>query len=134
MLAGRAENTDVSAVNGGNICHRCWTADNENTFVGGAPCTGTDTVEIPQDMNCRMIRQTVIFPACWDGVNLDSPDHREHVAYSGTGASGGGSCPASHPVKLPQLMYEIMWDVREFRDQNLWPEDGRPFVYSMDIG
>ncbi len=23
----------------------------------------------------------VNFPMCWDGVNLDTPDHKSHVAY-----------------------------------------------------
>ncbi|NWN33781.1 DUF1996 domain-containing protein, partial [Klebsiella michiganensis] len=72
-----------------NICHRCWTSASENTFVGGAPCTGSDTVEIPKDPKCKLIRQTIIFPACWDGKNLDSPDHQSHVAYGqGSGANG----------------------------------------------
>jgi len=135
MIAGTAANTDTSKVSKGNICHRCWTANNENTFVGGAPCTGTDTVEIPADVTCKRIRQTIIFPACWDGKNLDSPDHKSHVAYSGSGASGGGACPAAFPVKLPQIMYEIMWDVSAFADKSLWPTDGsKPFVYSMGLG
>lgn len=38
------------------------------------------------------------FPPCWDGVNLDSADHRSHLA-----AAVGGRCPASHPVAVPQL-------------------------------
>ena len=43
-----------------------------------------------------------------------------------------GVCPPSHPVRLPQLMYEIMWDTTSFNDPALWPEDGsQPFVYSM---
>jgi len=63
MLAGTASNTDTSKVSSGNICHRCWTSTNDNNFVGGAPCTGTDTVEIPFDTKCKMIRQTIIFPA-----------------------------------------------------------------------
>jgi hypothetical protein len=25
----------------------------------------------------------VRFPTCWDGVNLDAPDHMGHVAYPG---------------------------------------------------
>lgn len=30
-------------------------------------------------------------------------------------------------------MYEVMWDTREFNNQEEWPEDGsQPFVYSMD--
>jgi hypothetical protein len=136
MLAGDAANTDPNKVQRGNICHRCWTSANENTFVGGAPCSGTDTVEIPKEVRCKMIRQTIIFPTCWDGKNLDSPDHKSHVAYGqGTGASGGGACPSSHPVKLPQVMYELMWNVTDFADQALWPQDGSaPYVYSMDLG
>jgi hypothetical protein len=136
MLAGVASNTDDSKVSKGNICHRCWTSPNENTFVGGAPCSGSDTVAIPSDPKCKMIRQTIIFPACWDGVNLDSPDHQAHVAYGqGSGASGGGACPKTHPVKLPQIMYELMWNVTAFADKNLWPTDGsKPFVYSMNLG
>ena len=43
--------------------------------------------------------------------------------------------PASHPVRLPQLMYEVIWDTRQFNDPDLWPEDGsQPFVYSMGDG
>lgn len=62
MLAGNAANTDPSKVQKANICHRCWTSTNENTFVGGAPCSGSDTVDIPKDKSCKMIRQTIIFP------------------------------------------------------------------------
>jgi hypothetical protein len=39
----------------------------------------------------------VMFPGCWDGVNLDSPDHRSHMAF------GGADCPASHPVRVPAI-------------------------------
>ncbi|KAK3372975.1 hypothetical protein B0T24DRAFT_702360 [Lasiosphaeria ovina] len=134
MLAGNAANTDNSKVAKGNICHRCWTSTNDNTFVGGAPCSGSDTVDIPQDTKCKMIRQTIIFPACWDGKNLDSPDHKSHVTYSGSGASGGGSCPSTHPVKLPQVMYELMWNVSSFMDKSIWPDSGPALMYSMNLG
>ena len=40
----------------------------------------------------------VLFPECWDGVSVDSPDHKSHVAYGRF-----GTCPASHPVVLPSL-------------------------------
>ena len=72
--------------------------------------------------------------SCWDGKNLDSPDHKSHVAYPASGSfESSGPCPGSHPVKLPQVMYEVMWDTREFNDPDIWPEDGsQPFVYSMD--
>lgn len=62
MLAGNAANSDDGQVTKGNICHRCWTSTSEDNFVGGAPCTGTDTVAIPANPQCKMIRQTIIFP------------------------------------------------------------------------
>lgn len=137
MLTGDAVNSDTSRVDKSNICHRCWTSTSENNFIGGAPCTGSDTVEIPSDPTCKMIRQTVIFPHCWDGVNIDSTSHKSHVAYTAGqgGASGGGTCPSTHPVRLPQIMYEIMWNVTEYSDKSQWPTDGtKPFVYAMNIG
>ncbi len=71
---------------------------------------------------------------CWDGKNLDSPDHKSHVAYPASGSfETTGPCPASHPVRIPQVMYEVMWDTREFNDPSVWPEDGsQPFMYSME--
>ncbi len=48
----------------------------------------------------------VLFPNCWDGVHLDSADHKSHMAYSNPNT---GVCPADHPVSLPQLRYE-MWE------------------------
>ncbi|MEM9653109.1 MAG: DUF1996 domain-containing protein [Actinomycetota bacterium] len=38
------------------------------------------------------------FPNCWDGVNLDSADHRSHMRYG---------CAESHPIVFPQLQYII---------------------------
>ncbi len=40
------------------------------------------------------------YPNCWDGVHLDSPDHQSHMAYFDEETK---TCPASHPVKVPQL-------------------------------
>ncbi|KAK5651967.1 hypothetical protein OQA88_11510 [Cercophora sp. LCS_1] len=136
MLVGNAAETSDSKVSKANICHRCWNRPTEDQFVGGAPCTGSDTVGIPQSNTCNMIRQTLIFPACWDGKNLDSPDHKSHVAYGqGSGANGGGSCPSTHPVKTPQVMYELMWDANNFvKNKDWWPADGKPYTYSMNLG
>src|SRR4029079_19174567 len=35
--------------------------------------------------NCDVgaqLYQEVFFPQCWDGVNLDSPDHKSHMSYT----------------------------------------------------
>jgi len=47
------------------------------------------------------------FPDCWDGKHLDSPDHKEHVAY---GTDQG--CPAGHPVRIPSLTFDITYGVK----------------------
>ncbi|MBO4206905.1 DUF1996 domain-containing protein [Micromonospora echinofusca] len=49
------------------------------------------------------------FPTCWDGVNLDSPDHKSHMAFGLGGV--GGYCPASHPVPVPRLEFLITYPV-----------------------
>lgn len=49
----------------------------------------------------------VMFPNCWDGVHLDSADHRSHMAYS-----VAGRCPADHPVALPAIQVNLRYPVR----------------------
>jgi len=82
------------------------------------------------------IMVNLFFPTCWDGKNIDSPNHSSHVKYSkATGRTPNdpsGGCPASHPVRIPQLMLETVWDTRQFNDKSLWPQDGsQPFVWSF---
>ena len=46
----------------------------------------------------------VQFPDCWDGTNLDSPDHQSHMAYSVR-----GRCPADHPVAMPAIQVNLRY-------------------------
>lgn len=58
-------------------------------------------------------------------MNLDSPNHREHVAYPESGTfESVGPCPASHPVRLPQILLETVWDTKQFNNKADWPADG----------
>ena len=82
-----------------SICHRCL-----GNGEGFAPCDSKDTAELPLKYCPKGIRATVIFPSCWDGKNLDSPDHKSHVAYSNGGGLGTPKCPSTHPVAIPQVM------------------------------
>ncbi|KAF2822494.1 hypothetical protein CC86DRAFT_357397 [Ophiobolus disseminans] len=100
--------------------------ENMNTRSG-------ETVDFPTKP-CKVgMMVNVRFPTCWDGQNLDSPDHMAHVAYPSSGTfENNGPCPATHPVKLPQLFFEIIFDTTKFNDKSLWPEDGsQPFVWSF---
>lgn len=67
--------------------------------------------------------------SCWDGVNVDSPDHQSHMYDTQLGAfQNGGPCPASHPVRVPQVAYETLWDTSQFND--LWENGENPFFLS----
>ncbi|MBB2949002.1 hypothetical protein FB565_008788 [Actinoplanes lutulentus] len=44
------------------------------------------------------------FPDCWDGKHLDSPNHKDHVAF-GTNER----CPAAHPVRIPAVTFDIAY-------------------------
>jgi hypothetical protein len=54
------------------------------------------------------------FPQCWNGKDLDSPDHQSHMAY----ASGG--CPATHPVALPQITINVRYTITTPGEQRFW--------------
>jgi hypothetical protein len=61
----------------------------------------------PETKSCggdSFLRTYVNFPTCWDGVNLDSPDHTSHVAYH-----EDGQCPSTHPVAMPELTEEVSY-------------------------
>jgi hypothetical protein len=57
----------------------------------------------------RYVGLRITFADCWDGVNLDSPDHRSHVAV---GSSRGG-CPASHPIPMPRLAINVRFATKD---------------------
>ena len=48
------------------------------------------------------VQMEIEFPQCWDGKNLDSPDHKSHMSDPVR-----GRCPSSHPVAIPAISYNI---------------------------
>nr|BBU42015.1 putative hypothetical protein [Diffractella curvata] len=112
-------------------CHRCLAKADRIMGGSGAPCDRSDTGEFPNKPCAGGIRATVIFPSCWDGKNVDSPDHRSHVTYAPGNALSGDNCPDSHPVRIPQVMYEIMYDTSQFANPEYYKNGKQPLVYSF---
>ena len=52
------------------------------------------------------LRLHVLFPDCWDGRRLDSPDHHAHMAYSAR-----GRCPSTHRVAVPSIALVVRYPV-----------------------
>jgi hypothetical protein len=48
---------------------------------------------------CIRLRAEVFFPSCWDGVNLDTPNHKDHVSLSLT----------YHLIAHVPLMHQTRW-------------------------
>ncbi|WP_338785194.1 DUF1996 domain-containing protein [Streptomyces sp. DG1A-41] len=50
--------------------------------------------------------RTFTFQSCWDGRNIDSANHRTHVAFT----DAAGNCPSGFRP-IPQLVQRIVYDV-----------------------
>jgi hypothetical protein len=98
--------------------------DAKNASPGGGAwrfhCHRSGSGAGPSIPNCGAgdeVVQEIFFPQCWDGVNLDSPDHKSHMAYANPGRPG---CPASHPVPLPEITYNIHYRVTAANQPTFW--------------
>ena len=86
----------------------CW--DSEDGTVSRGPATGVyQSIAAVAAAGCPVGAQLVITPNapnCWDGIHLDSADHRSHMAYA-TGPYYQGqmwrACPADHPYVIPNM-------------------------------
>jgi len=109
MIAGNAKPLAVADAQGGFYCQdqtqvmnpANWGIMWQGSHIKGT-CGGAN----------QMLRLIVSFPQCWDGKNLDSPDHKSHMAYAcgdecedatGKVTKSANSCPASHPVAIPNI-------------------------------
>jgi hypothetical protein len=107
--------------------HTYWTCDGESDTSYEFRRTA------PPNCNGRKLKAHVFFPSCWDGVRLDSPDHRSHVAY---GRDDDGrvegtdpdTCPATHPVKLPQLDFRVLYPITDGRNYRF--SDGTALMHA----
>lgn len=69
---------------------------------------------IPECVAPDRLRMDIFFPSCWDGVNLDSDDHKSHLAYpsNSSGSANGTVCPANHPVPIIRVSFHYAFGVK----------------------
>jgi Domain of unknown function (DUF1996) len=83
-------------------------------------CVGTNVTDTAWGGSIRScpagsdLVMEVTFPQCWDGINLDSPDHKSHMAYASNG------CPSDHPVPIPTISFEIHYPVSATGQSARW--------------
>ncbi|KAJ5908601.1 hypothetical protein N7495_001283 [Penicillium taxi] len=60
------------------------------------------------------LRLELMFPSCWNGKDVDSTDHKSHVAYPDLVMTG--DCPEGYETRLVSLFFETIWDTYAFKD------------------
>jgi hypothetical protein len=70
---------------------------------------------IPDCPAGQAVIMQVFFPQCWNGKDLDSPDHKGHMSYPVNGA-----CPATHPVAIPEISFHVYYDVPAGQRSSEW--------------
>jgi hypothetical protein len=102
MIAGNAMASGPADNPWGPVQYSCLATGARGELSGFPQCAPGDHLVM-----------AVTFPQCWDGINLDSPNHKSHMAYGvgwGNGLNGQG-CPASHPVPLPEITQNWRYQV-----------------------
>jgi hypothetical protein len=86
--------------------------------------------------NCpvgNQIGAVISAPECWDGKNLDSADHRSHVAYSQYIGQSYAQCPPSHPYVIPTFTLGIWYTVDSTLDRSgTWNPSVPTWHFSSD--
>jgi len=80
----------------------------------------TNTGAVPSCPVGDIVRLVINFPQCWDGVHLDSPDHKRHMAYPEYRSDQRSRCPATHPVMLPIITEIFRWPVSAGANPTFW--------------
>ncbi|KAJ3934187.1 MAG: hypothetical protein NXY57DRAFT_995169 [Lentinula lateritia] len=78
------------------------------------------------------LRAQINFPMCWDGKNLDSADHKSHVAFPSGGPDSGTCDDPAFPVTIPRVFIEGYWSTGEWdaiRDTDAM-NSTQPYVFS----
>lgn len=75
----------------------------DGTFAGAISCAKSHS-----DGTLEILMSA---PDCWDGVNLDSADHRSHMSYGSYGSWGFLKCDAAHPYVIPTFTYAVFYTI-----------------------
>jgi hypothetical protein len=104
FLRSPASNTNI-------VQWKCSTGGSYNVGDNGGFPTGVSTCS-----DYPYFYSSVEFPHCWNGDDYDPANPTAHMAYP-EGDARGGSCPSSHPKRLPHLFIESFFNIDEVADK-----------------
>jgi hypothetical protein len=98
-------------------------------FQGNWQCTGYKGADIPPSCPSGATLQVrLTSPSCWDGVHLDTADHKSHMAWPVDGV-----CPADHPVPLPMLEIKLPYPLHNGDTGGIAYSSGGSFTFHYDF-
>ena len=107
MIAGNSKATTAAAAQG---LYTCITAAGTTPWQPNiVNCAVGDTMQLHID-----------FPQCWNGKDLDSPDHKSHMSYRVNSPGIPAACPATHPVMIPAITINLNYKITVANQTNLW--------------
>lgn len=130
MIAGDAMARQAQGVHVAKFRCESWKA-NGRWFSPGDPLDHVN--HLPRCDVGDLLEIRIVFPQCWDGKNLSSRDLQSHMAYPRPARIphvGTGSCPASHPIAIPEISYNFGIYV----SKDMGPSDQWRFSSDMGAG
>lgn len=121
MIAGNAKATSST------------TSKANYTCLSRVPFYGWKT-SIPACNVGETMQMHVAFPQCWDGKNLDSPDHQSHMAHTVRTLTTANKCPTSHPIALPQVTVNFNYKVTATNNPASWRLASDNYAVSLPGG
>jgi hypothetical protein len=126
------------------IQYMCTGGASGSIYAGGDPATPisfADAVSCAKAHSDGTFEVRVDGPSCWDGVNLDSADHRSHLAYPSYGSWGYQKCDAQHPYVIPTYTYAACWTILStdtgdihWASDDMDPSKPRGWSFHVDYG
>jgi hypothetical protein len=107
IIAGKASTTPSSAAQSTSIARwHCQSWGTTDAGGGSQPFQSTIPECHADAQGGDMLRFDIFFPSCWNGLDLDSNNHQDHMAYPITANNGRSLvCPSSHPVAIARVSF-----------------------------
>ena len=87
----------------GNMHATAQEFQNDPGYVQGWECGNSyKNADFPACPPGAQLNVRLQAPSCWDGLHLDSPNHKQHMAYP-----VNGRCTTSHPVAVPMIEFKM---------------------------
>jgi hypothetical protein len=103
--------------------------DTDDLSIAGYACgEGSATSSVPTDCGSKLLKAVIVFPSCWNGQDLDSRDHRSHMAYP-----TGKGCPRRFPVRIPKLVLHITYGIHDGTGYTLVSDEMMGHEHGMSL-